>query len=247
MISYRGGGRAIILGGSCELAIGLSKCMIAKGLHPILTHRSDNGKNRIDTALKETNGRYTCFPLDLGNMDTLTPFDKVLDQGVDYLVDFAHGDLEGLVASADTGAMVSYFEANIANRSDVIQQVSRAMIAQRRGRMVYVSSAAAQRPNPGQGFYAAAKQACESLYRSVGIELAPRGITTVTLRPGYVDAGRGHRYLEKNAGAVLAKIPLGRALGIHEVLETIMFLLSDSAVGFNATVLTMDGGLSAGK
>jgi 3-oxoacyl-[acyl-carrier protein] reductase len=247
MKNYPSGSRAIILGGSCELAIGLAKCMIAKDIHPIVSHRSDGGKFQIDTALIETGGHYTCFPLDLENVNTLASLDKVLAQGVEYLVDFAQGELEGLVASADRAEMSSYFEANIANRADVIQRISRAMIAQRKGRMVYVSSAAAGQSNPGQGFYAAAKQACEALYRSVGLELAPRGITTVTLRPGYVDAGRGYRYLKKNSEAVLAKIPLGRVLEKHEVLDTIMFLLSDSALGFNATVLTMDGGLSAGK
>ena len=81
----------------------------------------------------------------------------------------------------------------------------------------------------------------------MGLELAPRGVTTVTLRPGYVDAGRGQRYLKKNADAALAKVPIGRALDINEVVDTIWFLLSDSAVGFNATILTMDGGLSSGK
>ena len=121
------------------------------------------------------------------------------------------------------------------------------MVLQGAGRMVYVSSTAAGMPNPGQGFYAAAKQASEALYRSAGLELAPRGVTTVALRPGYVNAGRGNRYLNKNADVALAKVPLGRALQIAEVVDTILFLLSDSAVGFNATALTMDGGLSAGK
>ncbi|MGD8837080.1 MAG: SDR family oxidoreductase [Desulfobacteraceae bacterium] len=240
-------GRALILGGSCELAIGVAMVMVEKGLHPIVTYRSDRGRARIDESLQHAGGRYTGLPLDLSKRASFTPLRQELDQGMDYLVDFAHGELEGLVASADKRAVVSYFETNIANRAEVLQQVSRIMTAQRNGRMVYVSSAAAQRPNPGQGYYAAAKRACEALYRNVGLELAARGVTTVTLRPGYIDAGRGLRYLEKKADHALDKVPLARALGINEVVDTIMFLLSDSAVGFNATELTMDGGLTSGK
>jgi 3-oxoacyl-[acyl-carrier protein] reductase len=237
----------LILGGSCELALGLAKTMIFHGLFPVVTHRSKPGRSRITEALQGFNGQYACFTLDLNVPATLSLPDDVLGRGVDYWVDFAHGDLEGLVASADGDAVNSYFETNIANRVRVIQQVARAMVARRKGRMVYVSSLAAERSNPGQGFYAAAKQALEALYRNLGLELAPRGVTTVTLRPGYVDAGRGHRYLEKEADAALAQVPLARALETKEVVDAIMFLLSDSAVGFNATVLTMDGGLSAGK
>ena len=71
--------------------------------------------------------------------------------------------------------------------------------------------------------------------------------TTVNLRPGYIDAGRGRQYVEGNEKDILGTIPLGRTLDIEEVVDTILFLLSDSAVGINATVVTMDGGLSAGK
>ena len=247
MTPYPSGRRVLILGGSCELAIALAMGMAEKGLHPILTYRSDRGKAHIDKSLQHSAGKYTGLPLDLSKRASFTPLSQELAQGMDYLVDFAQGDLEALVASADRGAVASYFEANIANRAEVIRQVSRTMTAQRRGRMVYVSSAAAGRSHPGQGYYAAAKQACEALYRNVGLELAARGVTTATLRPGYIDAGRGLRYLEKKADRALAKVPLGRALKIDEVVDTIMFLLSDSAVGFNATILTMDGGLSAGK
>jgi 3-oxoacyl-[acyl-carrier protein] reductase len=79
------------------------------------------------------------------------------------------------------------------------------------------------------------------------LELAGRGVTTVILRPGYVDAGRGRRYLARTGSQTLSKVPLGRALTAVEVAHAIMFLLCDDAVGFNASILTMDGGMSAGK
>jgi len=127
-----------------------------------------------------------------------------------------------------------------------LKRVGRTMLKQRRGRLVFVSSSAAFRPNPGQGFYAAAKQASEALYRSMGLEMGKRGITTVTLRPGYINSGRGRRYLAQKED-ILSHIPTGKPLSPEHVAETIMFLLSDSAAGFNATEIIMDGGLTAGK
>lgn len=241
------GRRTLILGGSCDLALGLATVLPDKGLFPILAYRDEAGRGRIVRALGEGNAAYAGVHLDLSRKETIAALGPVLAEGIDYMVDFAQGDLEGLVASADAGAVASYVEANIANRAAVIQVVSRAMISRRNGRMVHISSTAADRPNPGQGFYAAAKQAAEALYRNVGLELASRGVTTVTLRPGYVNAGRGRHYLKKNPDAALSKVPLGRALEVNEIVDTIVFLLSDSATGFNATVLTMDGGLTSGK
>ncbi len=241
------GCRTLILGGSCDLALGLAEALTEAGGSPILTFRSDKGKDLIHQSLHGVAGGYDVLHLDLSQRPTIASLDPIVSDGIDHMVDFAQEDLEGLVPSVDADAVASFVEANIANRAEVIQRVSRAMVSRRKGRMVYVSSTAAGRPNPGQGFYAAAKQASEALYRNVGLELAPRGVTTVTLRPGYVNAGRGRQYLKKNADAAMAKVPLGRALEINEVVDTIIFLLSNSAVGFNATVLTMDGGLSSGK
>ena len=121
------------------------------------------------------------------------------------------------------------------------------MLKKKRGRLVFISSSAAMRPNPGQGFYSAAKLASEALYKNLGLELGRRGITTVTLRPGYIDAGRGRHYLQAHEKEVLKMVPINRAISEREVAETILFLLSDSARGFNATEITMDGGLAAGK
>lgn len=241
------GSRALILGGSCEIGLALGERMIAAGIHPLLTHRSEGGRARIQKRFGSRKNQYDAIQFDLKGPGETGGLDAHLELGVDYLVDMAQSDLEGLIPAVDGRAAGAFFDASISARAVVIQQVARIMLARRNGRMVYISSAAAGRPNPGQGYYAAAKLAAEALYRNLGLELAGRGVSTVILRPGYVDAGRGRRYLERNGRQALAKGPLGRALTIAEVVDTIMFLLCDSASGFNAAVLTMDGGLTAGK
>jgi 3-oxoacyl-[acyl-carrier protein] reductase len=229
------------------MALDLARVLIDRKIMPIQTYRSPQGLEAIEAALRDRSGKYAVCPLDLGRSGTPGEIDKHLNRGLDYLVDFAQEDLEGLVASVDPAAMRAYLEANIAGRAAVMQRVARAMLAGRFGRMVHVSSLAAERPNPGQGFYAASKLAAEALYKNMGVELAARGITTVSLRPGYVDTGRGRDYLDKHAHAGLDKVPLGRALSSQEVVDTIAFLLCDSAAGINAAVVTMDGGLAATK
>jgi 3-oxoacyl-[acyl-carrier protein] reductase len=241
------GKRALVLGGSCEMGLALAEAMSISGLYPMLTYRDARGQARIDARLSPLGRSYDTLHLELKAPQTFGRLQDVLDQGIAYLVDMAHADLEGLVAAVDASTAGDFFASQIAARTAVIQLVARAMLSRRRGRMVFVSSTAAARPHPGQGFYAAAKQAAEALYRSLGLELAGRGITTVTLRPGYVDAGRGRRYLKDNSPQALSGVPLGRALTPAEVAHAVMYLLCDEAVGFNATALTMDGGLSAGK
>jgi 3-oxoacyl-[acyl-carrier protein] reductase len=118
------------------------------------------------------------------------------------------------------------------------------MLAKGFGRLLHVSSTAAALPAPGQGFYATAKNAAESLYLSMGLELGGRGLTSLNLRLGLVDAGRGRRFLDaQNRREALAP----RVLSTDQAAKTLCFLLSDQALGLTCTTITMDAGLSAQK
>jgi 3-oxoacyl-[acyl-carrier protein] reductase len=241
------GNKALILGGSCDLAITLARCMIDAGLSPLLTYRNEKGLKHISDGLKDYPEKYSSFYLEFGNRDSIDSMLQQTGDEIDFIVDFAHENFESLVASADADRIYSYFAGNVSFRAEIVKRVARIMMKNKRGRMIFISSTAAKRPNHGQGFYAASKLASEAIYKNLGIELGGHGITTVTLRPGYIDSGRGKQFIEAGGQEVIEKIPLKRALTKKEVAETILFYLSDSAAGFNATEISMDGGLTAGK
>ena len=241
------GNRALILGGSCDLAITLARYMIEAGLFPILTYRSEKGLEYISKRLKTSKREYSAFSLEFGNRDSMNSLFRQTGDNIDYMIDFVHGDFESLIASADVDRIYSYFAENVSFRAEIVKRVARIMMKNKRGRLIYISSSATARPNPGQGFYAAAKLASEAIYKNLGLELGGHGITTITLRPGYIDSGRGGRFIRAHTHEVLNKVPIKRALTKKEVAEAILFYLSDSAAGFNATEISMDGGLTAGK
>jgi len=241
------GRRVLILGGSCDLAMALAELLIREGLQPILTWRSDAGRERLCTRLEAFTGKYETVHLDLSGRTSLQSLFSQMQHDLDYVVDFAQGDMECLIGSADPDEIHRYVSANVSTRAELLRMAARIMVGKKRGRMLFVSSSAASRPNPGQGFYAAAKLASEAIYRNLGLELAGRGVTTVTLRPGYIEAGRGRTYLESKGREALKAVPLGRALTCKEVAEAVLFFLSDGACAFNATEISMDGGLTVGK
>ena len=241
------GSRALILGGSCELAITLAASMIEISIYPILTYRNDVGLASIRRALQNCEGKYDSYYLDFGNRETLTSLFSHIGNDLDFLVDFVQGDYESLIAQADEDSVYRYFSENISFRAEILKIAGRVMVKKKRGRLVFISSTAAQRPNPGQGFYAAAKLASEALYRNMGLELGGRGVTTAILRPGYIEAGRGKMYLQEQEKKILEKVPIKRILTKREIADTILFLLSNSAAAINAADITIDGGLTYRK
>ncbi len=241
------GNRVLILGGSSDLAITLAELMIKSDLFPILTYRNDEGERYISEALQPFAGKYNSHYLDFSDRDSVDSLFHQIGNDIDFLVDFVQGDLESLIASADEDSIYRYFTENVSFRAEILKRAGRAMLKKKRGKLVFISSTAADKPNPGQGFYASAKLASEALYRNLGIELGRHGITTVSLRPGYIDAGRGKAFIKARQKEVMKKVPIKRALTGQEVAETILFFLSDSSKGFNATEICIDGGLTAGK
>jgi len=237
----------LILGGNCELGISLSMRLMKAGMFPVLTCRNQVRAEAVSSALSDFNGKFETALLDFSDRRSLEGFFHQLNDDPDFLVDLVHGNLERLVGSASDDEIFQYFSENVAFRGALLKRVTRAMLKRRRGRLVYVSSIAAARPKPGQGFYAAAKLASEAMYRNIGLEMGKRGITTVSLRPGYIDVGRAKTWLAANPNIIRELVPLGRSLTVGEVVDTILYFLSDSAKGINAVEVSMDGGLSVGK
>ncbi|UZP66732.1 SDR family oxidoreductase [Desulfovibrio mangrovi] len=261
---------ALILGG-CTIGQHLARLLLNEGRHVTITVSSKRrvAELRAALALPEEQGcRLRVIPLQLEIQESVdSAMTQILANGTpNRVADCMHPHLEGLIAAVEPDDAAAYFAAAVSARHRIMHGLTRAMLTGAKGRrsagrqdnaagnlgrrvtgrLVYLSSTAAAMPNAGQGFYAAAKSAAEALFRSIGVELAPRGITTTTLRAGYVDAGRGARYLTEHPEALRA-VPLGRALAPEEVAATLHWLLSEAATGINATVITMDGGMTACK
>jgi len=259
-----------ILGGGCAIGQHLARLLLDEGQSVTVTVSAEHRVPVLRETLglpHEQDDRLRILPLTLENQASVeNGLIQILEgETPTRVADCMHPHLEGLIAATEPDEAAAYFAAAISARNHILHSLTRAMLAARpsrrtgkrtpandsstpavTGRLVYLSSTAAGMPNAGQGFYAAAKSAAEALYRSIGVELAPRGITTAMLRAGYVDAGRGAKYLAAHPEALHA-IPLRRALTAQEVAGTLHWLLSDAATGINATTITMDGGLTACK
>ncbi|MGZ3608296.1 MAG: hypothetical protein ACXU9J_10300, partial [Syntrophales bacterium] len=86
------GNRALILGGTCELALTLAHSMIEFNLFPILTYRDDRGLNSIRETLQPYHGKHeTCY-LKFGDRDSLDSVFSHIGDDLNFLVDFAQGN-----------------------------------------------------------------------------------------------------------------------------------------------------------
>ncbi|MBW4716404.1 SDR family NAD(P)-dependent oxidoreductase [Saccharothrix obliqua] len=117
------------------------------------------------------------------------------------------------------------------------------------GAMVAVSSIAGGVYGwDGHAHYAAAKAGVLGLVRSLGVELAPRGIRVNAVIPGLIETPQSLD-AENSLGpeglrAAGAGIPAGRVGRADEVARAIRFLTSDDAAYITGQQLIVDGGLT---
>jgi 3-oxoacyl-[acyl-carrier protein] reductase len=241
------GKRALVTGGSRGIGAATARLLARAGADVGVGYRSRAAEaDAIVAELRALGVRAFAEAADLGAPEGAARlFDRAASElgGLDLFV--ASGGVwpadEVPVSALDDARWRHTMRENV----DAIFYVSR--LAARAlgpgGRIVLVSSTAAQRGEAMHADYAASKGAMISFVKSLAVELAPSDVTVNCVAPGWVDTemvagpmGGGGRE------RIAANIPLGRIATPEDVAGPIVFLCSALARHVTGEVLNVNGG-----
>jgi 3-oxoacyl-[acyl-carrier protein] reductase len=121
--------------------------------------------------------------------------------------------------------------------------VMRYMLKARWGRVISISSIAAQVGNPGQANYSAAKAGIIGFTLTVAREVGSHGITVNAVAPGFIETDMTKKIKEEQRREIKKLIPLDRFGTPDDVAEAVAFLASEEAGYITGQVLSVNGGM----
>ncbi len=169
---------------------------------------------------------------------TLAEYDRL-----DILVNNAGINRDRLVMRMSDEEWGDVLGVNLTGVFLCTRAVLKAMMKQRWGRIINMTSVVGLTGNAGQANYAAAKAGIIGFTRSVAREVALRGITVNAIAPGFIETDMTRQIPEGPREELLKRIPLGSAGTPADVAAAAVFLASEGAKYITGQVLSVDGGM----
>lgn len=166
----------------------------------------------------------------------------------------ALGRIDILVASAGiTGATATVYEyptdswkrvfdINVNGVFYCCKAVVPFMLAGGYGRIVNVASVAGKEGNPNAGAYSASKAAVIGLTKSLGKELATKGVIANSLTPATFESPILEQLPPSQVEYMKGKIPMGRLGEVHESAAMVCFMASEECSFTTAATFDTSGG-----
>jgi len=236
--------KALITGGSGSIGGAIAERLAADGMHVWIHYRNNpDSAQQVADRIIAKGGTASIIGFDVTEgtqcqqaLDALLASEETIDVIVHNAGITADAPFPGM--GADQWRDV--IDTSLHGFFHVTQPLIMPMIRQRWGRIVSLSSIAAQHGNRGQTNYAAAKAGLIGATRSLAKEVASRGICTNVVAPGFVDTD-----MIKDIPANLIKevVPMKRAGSPAEIAAVVAFLCSEDASYITGEVVNVSGGI----
>ncbi len=162
---------------------------------------------------------------------------------IDILINNAGMTRDALAMRMSLEDWDSVINTNLRGAFSFTQAILRAMIKQRSGRIINISSVSGIMGNAGQTNYAASKAGLIGFTKSLARELASRNITVNAIAPGFITTDMTAGLSDEVKKALHAKIPLGKTGTPEDIANAVAFLASADASYITGQTLCVDGGI----
>jgi 3-oxoacyl-[acyl-carrier protein] reductase len=241
---------ALVTGGSRGIGRAIVKAFAAEGAKVAFVYRGNQAAadSLCEEAAKE-GGTVLALQADVCKLEDAQRCAERVEKEwgrIDILVNNAGIIRDDLFVRMEPEAWHGVLDVNLGGAYNFCKVAAYAMMKQRKGRIINISSVAAEHANPGQTNYAASKGAINALTRALAVELASRNVTVNAIAPGFIETDMSEAVRNKAGDLIKKMIPMRRLGQPQDIARVAVFLASADGGYITGQVLTVDGGLSLG-
>ena len=241
---------ALVTGGSRGIGRAIVETLANAGAKVAFVYNSNSAAaDEVVKSLTDAGREVTAIQADVRQKEAA---DKVVADVVekwgslDILVNNAGIIRDGLLATMESDQWQDVIDTNLTSVFNFCQAVTRQMMSQRYGRIINMSSVAADVSNPGQANYAASKGGVEGFTRCIATELARRGVTANAVAPGFIETDMTTAVVEVAGKEIKKKIPVRRLGQPDDIANAVLFFAQESSSYVTGQIMKVDGGLTLG-
>lgn len=241
---------ALVTGGSRGIGRGIVKALAAEGAKVAFVYRgSQDAANALVQEITAAGGTALALQGDVTKLEAAQQIAERVEKEwgrLDILVNNAGVIHDDLFVRLEPEHWNQVLQTNLGGTYNFCRAVAYSMMKQRRGRIINISSVAADHVNMGQTNYAASKGAINAFTRALAVELASRGVTVNAIAPGFIETDMSEAVRNKAGDLIKKYIPMRRIGQPDDIAKVAVFLASADSAYMTGQVLTVDGGLSLG-
>jgi len=240
---------ALVTGASQGIGRATARALAECGAKVAAAARNTEKLASLVGEIEAAGGAALVVPMDVADgAQVKAGFQQVLGKfgRLDILVNNAAITRDTLALRMKLEDWEAVLRTNLTGAHLCIQQALGAMLKQRSGRIINLTSVVAETGNAGQANYVASKAGLIGLTRAIAVEVASRNITVNAVAPGFIETPMTDVLSQEIKEKMQGLIPLGRFGTDRDVAAAIVFLASDEAGYITGQVLDVNGGMHMG-
>jgi NAD(P)-dependent dehydrogenase (short-subunit alcohol dehydrogenase family) len=255
----------VITGGIGVLGSCMVKHFISEGARVAVLDRNDEEGVKQVAEIRKNGGDALFVKGDVLNREILEAnYETIISNygRIDVLINCAGGNMAGATIAPnqtffdlETEAFKKVVDLNLIGTVLPTQVFSKAMVAQKKGSIINISSESALRPLTRVVGYGAAKAAVTNFTKYLANELAIKfgeGLRVNAIAPGFFLTEQNRALLTNPDGSytdraktIIAHTPFGRFGEPEELLGALHWLASDASSFVTGTLTVIDGGFDS--
>lgn len=238
---------AVVTGASRGIGKSIAMRLARDGRHVVLISRSEGPLNEVKAAIEAAGGAASVLAVDISDAAAFAAAIGGIAEShgrLDILVNNAGITKDNLALRMSDDEWNQVISTNLTSAFVAIRAAARAMMKNRFGRIVNISSTSGVVGNAGQANYAAAKAGLMGLTKTIARELGSKGVTANVIAPGFIETDMTHNLPQEVKDHVTGLMAIKRLGTGDDIAAAVSYVTSDEAGFLTGQTICVDGGMT---